>query len=151
MSNSGTKEKSSGVDKTLGRIRTLVVDDSPVAVGAIQLLLENRRGLEIVGFAEDGEKGVTQAEDLKPDLILMDLQMPRLDGLNAIRLIRGFMEDVRIIVVTFIHGDEIQKECRKMGADGFVVKDRLYQDLIYEIQRVFTGHSFGCDGPRQAQ
>jgi two-component system NarL family response regulator len=137
------------VDRRRRGIRALVVDDSPVAAGAIRLLLENRLSLEIVGYAEDGEEGVAQAEDLQPDLILMDLQMPRLDGMSAIRLIRGFMEDVRIIVITFIHGDEVRKECIEIGADGFVVKDRLYQDLVAEIQRIFAGYSFGRDRPLQ--
>jgi len=140
----------SRVNKSRSSIRTLVVDDSPIAVSALRLLLEKRRGLEIVGFAENGEEGVVQAGNLQPDLILMDLQMPRLDGMSAIRLIRGFMGEVRIIVITFIHGDEIQQECKKIGADGFVVKDRLYQDLVAEIQRVFTGHPFGGNGPLRA-
>lgn len=142
--------KSSSADKCRRQIRTLVVDDSPVAISAIRLLLENRGGLEIVGFAENGEDGVSQAEFLQPDLILMDLQMPRLDGLSAIRLIRGFMQDVRIIVITFVHGEVVRNECREIGADGFVLKDRLYQDLVAEIQRVFTGHSFAGNGPVQA-
>ncbi len=133
-------KKSARVHNSSSSIRTLVVDDSPIASGAIRLLLKNRLSLEIVGYAENGEEGVARAEDLQPDLILMDLQMPRLDGMSAIRLIRGFMEDVRIIVITFIHGDEVRKECRKIGADGFVVKDRLYQDLVAEIQRVFGGY-----------
>ena len=132
-------------------IRTLVVDDSPVALGSIRSLLKNRRSLEIVGYAEDGEEGVAQARDLQPDLILMDLQMPRLDGMGAIRLIRRFSDEVRIIVITFIHGEEVRKECREIGADGFVVKDRLYQDLIAEIQRVFTGHSIGLNGHVRVQ
>jgi len=139
------------VHRSRRNIRTLVVDDSPVALGSIRLLLKNRRSLEIVGYAEDGEEGVAQARDLQPDLILMDLQMPRLDGMGAIRLIRGFSDDVRIIVITFIQGEEVQKECKEIGADGFVVKDRLYQDLIAEIQRVFTGHSSGLNGPVQVQ
>jgi two-component system, NarL family, response regulator len=132
-------------------IRTLVVDDSPVALGSIRCLLKNRRSLEIVGYAEDGEEGVARARDLQPDLILMDLQMPRLDGMGAIRLIRRFSDEVRIIVITFLHGDEVRKECREIGADGFVVKDRLYQDLIAEIQRVFTGHSIGLNGHVRVQ
>jgi DNA-binding NarL/FixJ family response regulator len=139
------------VHRSRRNIRTLVVDDSPVALGSIRLLLKNRRSLEIVGYAEDGEDGVAQARDLQPDLILMDLQMPRLDGMGAIRLIRGFSDDVRIIVITFIQGEEVQKECKEIGADGFVEKDRLYQDLIAEIQRVFTGHSSGLNGPVQVQ
>ena len=149
MSNSGTK-KCSTVSKTAGRIRTLVVDDSPVTFGSIRLLLQARQSLEIVGFAQDGEEGVVQAGDLQPDLILMDLQMPRLDGLSAIRMIRKFLEGARIIVITFMHGEEVRKECREAGADGFVLKERLYQDLVAEIQRVFSGYSFGRSGPARA-
>lgn len=149
MRYSGAK-RISKTSKSRRSIRTLVIDDSPIAAGAIRLLLKNRGSLEIVGVAENGEDGVAQADDLHPDLILMDLQMPKLDGLSAIRLIRGFMEDVRIIVITFIHGEEVRNECRETGADGFVSKDRLYQDLVVEIQRVFTGHSFARDGKVQA-
>lgn len=101
------------------------------------MLLENRREIEFVGFAEDGEEGVSRAKDLQPDLILMDLQMPKLDGLSAIRLIRTRLSKVRIIVITGIHGAEVFQVCRSGGADGFVSKDRLYQDLLPEIQRVF--------------
>lgn len=128
-------------------IRTLVVDDSPMATGAIRVLLERRNEIELVGFAGDGEEGVARAGSLHPDLILMDLQMPKLDGLSALRLIRKFTADVRIIVVTFIHGEEIQRACKQGGADGFVMKDRLYQDLLAEIQRVFRGRPIGCDVP----
>jgi len=124
-------------------IRTLVVDDSPMAVGAIRVLLESRREIELVGFAGDGEEGVSRAGDLQPDLILMDLQMPKLDGLSATRRIRNCLLGVRIIVITVNHGEEVRKACRKGGADGFVVKDRLYQDLFPEIRRVFNGHGPG--------
>lgn len=150
MGNSGIR-KVTKVSKSTRRIRTLLIDDSPITLGAIRLLLKNRGTLEIVGIAENGEDGVAQAEGLQPDLILMDLQMPRLDGLSAIRLIRGSMKDVRIIVVTFIHGEEIRNECREIGADGFVLKDRLYHDLVAEIQRVFNEHCFRRDGLVEAQ
>ncbi len=126
-------------------IRTLVVDDSPIAVGAIRVLLEKSKGIQLVGIAGDGEEGVQQARDLQPDLILMDLQMPKLDGLSATRLIRERMSDVRIIVVTFMHGDEMLQACRQGGADGFVIKDRLCQDLLAEIERVFRDDESGHD------
>ncbi len=128
-------------------VRTLVVDDSPMAVGAIRVLLEHHREVEFVGFAGDGEEGVQRAEDLHPDLILMDLQMPKLDGLSAIKLIRNHLSGVRIIVVTLNHGEEVQHVCMGSGADGVVVKDRLYQDLIPEIQRVLAANDCGQDLP----
>lgn len=119
-------------------VRTLVVDDSPMAAGAIRVLLEGRREIEFVGFAADGEEGVSRAADLRPDLILMDLQMPKLDGLSAIEMIRSRLSVVRIIVITGNHGAEVSEICMSGGADGFVMKDRLYQDLLPEIQRVLA-------------
>lgn len=123
--------------RTPRRIRTLVVDDSPMAIGAVRALLGSWREIELVGFCSDGEEGVSQAENLQPDLILMDLQMPKLDGLSATRLIRGRLPAVRVIVITVNHGQEVRQQCLNSGADGFVVKDRLYQELFAEIQRIF--------------
>lgn len=143
--NSSSTGKSSRVHEASKQVRTLVVDDSPTSVGAIRVLLEKEQNIEFVGFARDGEEGVALAEGLQPDLILMDLQMPKLDGLSATRLIRKSLPDVRIIVVTFIHGEEIHRACMQGGADGFVVKDRLYQDLQNEIRRVLSEHSSRCD------
>ncbi len=128
-------------------VRTLVVDDSPMAVGAIRVLLEHHREIEFVGFAGDGEEGVLRAEELHPDLILMDLQMPKLDGLSAIKLIRNRLPDVRTIVITVNHGKEVIHACMRSGADGVVMKDRLYQDLIPEIQRVLAANDCGQDLP----
>lgn len=136
MRNSGKNKRMQGRTSRMP-FRTLVVDDSPIATGAIRVLLRNRREIEFVGFAGDGDEGVCRAEKLQPDLILMDLQMPKLDGLSAIRLIRKSLPNVRIIVVTFNHGQEVSQVCMAGGADGIVVKDRLYQDLLPEIYRVF--------------
>lgn len=129
------------------RIRTLVVDDSPMATGAIRVLLESKREIELIGIARNGEDGVSQAEDLEPDLILMDLQMPKLDGLSATRLIRTRLPNIRVIIITVNHGQEVRQQCANSGADGFVVKDRLYRDLFGEIQRVFDGPMTGHDTP----
>lgn len=128
-------------------IRTLVVDDSPAAIGAISKLLKNREGIELAGSAVDGEDGLSRAEDLHPDLILMDLQMPKLDGLSATRLIRDRLPEVRVIVITVNHGEEVRQQCINGGADGFVTKDRLYQDLFSEIRRVFESDSQECCSP----
>lgn len=125
------------------RIRTLVVDDSPMALRAIRALLESRREIEVIGIANDGEEGVSQADDLQPDLVIMDLQMPRLDGLSATRLIRDRFIGIRVIVVTVNHGKEVRQQCLNSGADGFVAKDRMFQDLFAEIQRIFKASIVG--------
>jgi len=118
-------------------VRALIVDDSPLARDAIRLLLESRREVEIVGFAADGEEAINQAEALIPDLVLMDIQMPKLDGLRATRMVRNLFPGIRIIIVSVNHGREVYQSCVTSGADGLVVKDRLYQDLFAEIRRVF--------------
>ena len=118
-------------------IRVLVADDSPPARGVIRALLASLQEVEMVGLASDGEEAVAQAEALRPDLILMDLQMPKLDGLRATRMVRKHLPGVRVVVVTVNYGPEVQQTCLAGGADGFVAKDRLYQDLFAEIRRVF--------------
>ena len=122
------------------RVRALVVDDSPLARDAIRLLLESRQEVEVVGFAGDGEEALVQAEALCPDLVLMDIQMPKLDGLRATRMVRSSFPGMRVIIVTVNHGPEVQQTCLINGADGLVVKDRLYQDLFAEIRRIFPSH-----------
>lgn len=119
------------------RIRTLIVDDSAMAIGFVRTLLGGRPEIEIIGFASDGEEGVFLADGLQPDLVLMDLQMPKLDGLRATRMIRGRIPGVRVIVITGDRGEEVRQQCTGSGADGFVTKDRLYQDLFSEIERIF--------------
>jgi DNA-binding NarL/FixJ family response regulator len=119
------------------RVRALIVDDSPLARDAIRLLLESREEVEVVGFAVDGEEALAQTEALCPDLVLMDIQMPKLDGLKATRLVRSSYPGIRVIIVTVNHGPEVQQNCLINGADGLVVKDRLYQDLFAEIRRIF--------------
>ena len=118
-------------------VRALVVDDSPLARDAIRVLLESRPEVEIVGFAADGEEAVAQTETLCPDLVLMDIQMPKLDGLRATRIVRESFPEIRVIIVTVNHGVEVYQSCLSSGADGLVTKDRLYQDLLTEIRRVF--------------
>lgn len=108
-----------------------------MAIGAVRVLLESKQEIELVGFASDGDEGVSQARHLRPDLVIMDLQMPKLDGLTATRLIRDYLPEVRVIIITVNHGEEVRQQCTNSGADGFVVKDRLYQELFVEIRRIF--------------
>lgn len=114
-----------------------MADDSSQATNAIQVFLDCRREVEIVGYAVDGEEAVAQAKALRPDLVLMDIQMPKLDGLRATRMVRSLFPGVRVIIVTVNHGVEVYQSCTNSGADSLVVKDRLYEDLLTEIHRFF--------------
>lgn len=117
-----------------------MVDDSPLARDGIRLLLGRRQEIEVVGFATNGEEALAQAEALSPDLILMDIEMPKLNGLKATQMVRSRFPEIRVIIVTVNQGGEVYQNCIASGADGLVVKDRLYEDLIAEIRRVFPSH-----------
>ncbi|HEY3130781.1 MAG TPA: response regulator transcription factor, partial [Acidobacteriota bacterium] len=119
------------------RIRTLVADDSPAAQQAIASLLEKDRGIYLVGNASDGREAVEKALKLHPDLVLMDLQMPKMNGLQATAELRRTLPEARIIIITVHDTSDLEQACHEAGADGFVPKHRLYRDLPTEIHSLF--------------
>lgn len=120
-----------------GSIRVLVADDSPTALKSVCDYLEFAGGFEVVGKAKDGRTAVQRAVETKPDLALLDLSMPRLNGLEAARQIRGELRDIRILIFSELEGLSLGDECRRNGADGFVSKNLLPEGLLMEIQRLF--------------
>jgi len=102
-------------------MKVLLVDDHPLFLEGLQNLLE-ARGLEVVGTASDGLEALEKARTLRPDLILMDIQMPRCDGLTATRLIRAEFPWVRIVMLTVSEEDEDLFEAIKCGASGYLLK-----------------------------
>ncbi len=123
--------------ETTNRIRTLVVDDSPNARHAICYFLETQDKIEIVGIASDGRQAIDQVEALRPDLVLMDMQMPEMNGLEATSQLRKRFPDIKVVIVTLYDSPESRTACRDSGAHGFVAKNRLHQDLPDEIHRIF--------------
>ncbi|MBI4454999.1 MAG: response regulator transcription factor [Acidobacteria bacterium] len=118
------------------RIRTLVVDDSPRARYAVSLFLQTLEDIEVVGVAEDGRQALEQVDALRPDVVLMDIQMPEMNGLEAMEYLRKRGSTARVIVITLHDSPEMQVTCRERGADGFVPKSRLIEELPSEIRRV---------------
>ena len=119
-------------------IRVLVADDSPTALRSVCDYLEFAGGFEIVGTASDGLNAVQLTSLRKPDLVLLDLSMPRVNGLEAAKQIRLSSPDLRVIIFSELHGLSIADECRRNGADGFVHKSQLPEGLLAEINRVFS-------------
>lgn len=128
--------------RSAAKIRVLVVDDSAQMVRLLSTFLETLAGIEVVGTASDGIGALQQAESLSPDLILMDLQMPRLGGLEATRQLRKQFPAIRVIIVTSHDTEEARKASLAAGANAYVAKDRLKRDLTVEIS-----HLFGATGP----
>ncbi len=120
-------------------IRVLVVDDDPLVRSALSLMLGGQADLEVIGEAGDGREGVTLARSLRPDVILMDIRMPVLNGLEATRELHASPEPPRIIMLTTFDADEHVFGALEAGADGFLLKDTPPAEIVAAIRRVASG------------
>lgn len=120
-------------------IRVMVVDDHHIVREGLRALIETEAGLELVGEAKDGYEAVVKTRSLKPDVILMDLVMPRMDGLEAISQIKRENEKAQILVLTSYSEDSKVFSAIKMGAMGYLLKDSLPEDLLRAIRDVYHG------------
>ena len=119
-------------------IRTLVVDDNPVARSAICSVVEGNEALQLVGTANNGLEALEKAESLKPDLILMDLYMPGMDGIETTRRLRRRFPDIRVVMVTVYDTEEFRVAARGSGAHGFIRKSELARELDGQIALLFA-------------
>lgn len=115
----------------MAAMRVLLIDDHPLFLEGLQNLL-TARGIEVVGTANDGLDALAQARTLHPDVILMDIQMPHSDGLEATRLIKTEMPDIKIVMLTVSADDEHLFEAIKSGASGYLLKN-LEADRFFEL------------------
>lgn len=122
-------------------IRVLVVDDQRVVRDGLALMLQHLAGIECVGTAENGEQAVDRARELGPRVVLMDLRMPVLDGVEATRAIRESMPEVEVIVLTTYQDDESVFSALKAGARGYLTKDASADEIAQAIHRVAAGHA----------
>lgn len=122
------------------KIRVLVVDDHPVLRDGVAAALQNQADMEMVGEARNGEEAVERFRALRPDVTLMDLQMPGMNGVDAITAIRAEHPDARIIVLTTYTGDAQAVRALKAGAAGYLLKGSLRIELIDAIRDVHRGH-----------
>jgi DNA-binding NarL/FixJ family response regulator len=127
---------------TMETIRILLVEDQTLMRQGLKTILSLEPGLKVVGEATDGEAGIHQALDLRPDVILMDVQMPRLNGIEAIAAICAVWPEARIIILTTFGRDDYVFEGVRAGAVGFLLKDAPAEHLIATIRRVHAGEVF---------
>jgi DNA-binding NarL/FixJ family response regulator len=120
-------------------IRVLVVDDDALVRSGLKMMLGGVETLEVVGEADDG-RGVLAAVDRHwPDVVLMDIRMPHVDGIVATRLVRSQPEPPAVIVLTTFHADELVVRAIQAGAAGFLLKDTAPADLVRAIESVHAG------------
>ncbi|MGK4584497.1 response regulator [Kitasatospora sp. HPMI-4] len=129
-------------------IRVLLADDQVLVRAGFRALLEAQPDIEVVGEADDGEQAVSLTSRLVPDVVLMDIRMPRLDGLEATRRIgaRPALADVRVVVLTTFELDEYVFEALRAGAAGFLVKDTEPADLLRAVRVVAAGDALLSPG-----
>ena len=114
----------------------LLVDDDPLVRSALALILGGEQDIEVVGEASDGHEGVRMAGALRPDVVLMDIRMPRLDGLGATRELHERPDPPKVIVLTTFDADEHVVEALASGADGFLLKDTPPPQIVDAIRKV---------------
>ncbi len=120
----------------MNTIRILLVDDNPMFLGITQEFLQLQVELTIVGTARNGREALTQAEKLKPDVILLDLHMPGISGVEAIPQLQKVAPQAKIIALTMMNQAAYQPAALLAGASGFVSKANMGTELIPTIQRV---------------
>jgi DNA-binding NarL/FixJ family response regulator len=121
-------------------IRVLLADDQDMVRAGFRLILSTERDIEVVGEATDGEEAVAAARRLQPDVVLMDIRMPRLDGISATRrLLTGSPFLTRVVVLTTFDVDSYVYDALRAGASGFLLKNAPPEDLVHAIRVVADG------------
>ena len=121
------------------KIRVLLADDHDIFRKGLREIIDQQSDMTVVGEARDGVEAVNKAEELAPDAILMDLKMPRLDGLGAAHLITERDPEARIIILTMYLGEEYVSEAIKAGVRGYILKDAGVEKLLEAIRAVHRG------------
>ena len=114
-------------------ISVLIADDHQLFAEALQAILTRDARIEVTGQAHDGYEAVLRARELRPDVILMDISMPLMDGIEATRMIRAEHDDTRVLMLTGSNSRLDVDRARAAGADGYITKDRIAAELIDAI------------------
>jgi len=122
-------------------IAVLLADDQALVRAGFRLIVELEPGMNVVGEADDGRQAVELARELRPDVVLMDIRMPGLDGIEATRRLAEAGSDARVLVLTTFDLDEYVYEAMKAGASGFLLKDVPREQLVAGIRVVAGGES----------
>ena len=122
-------------------IKILIVDDHEVVRDGLSSMMERQEDFSVVGQAKNGLEAVEKSATLRPDVVLMDLRMPEMDGVEAMRRIRAEQEEVKFLVLTTYDTDEYIFDAIEAGAKGYLLKDASREDLFRAVRTVYRGES----------
>jgi len=148
----------------MNNVRVLVADDHEAVLEGVRALLEREAGLEVCGVASNGRDAVTYATKMKPDVVVLDMTMPDLDGISAIRQIKRALPETEVVVYSAHSSEEVIEEAFDAGAKSYIGKAGTSRDLIDairsvaehkpfftpEISQILFGKFLGADGPKKA-
>lgn len=132
------------------KIRVVLVDDHPLVLDGISARLEGESTLEVVGMANDGQQALTVAAELSPDVVLMDISMPVMNGFEAAERFREDLPDIKVLILSMHDDREYIVKLIKCGAAGYVLKDVSSSELVSAIETVYRGGTYFSSGASQA-
>jgi len=125
----------------MAEIRILIVDDHEMVRDGLSVMMEREEDFTVVGEAQNGKEAVEMVSELRPDVVLMDLRMPEMDGVEAMRQIRAKQDDVKFLVLTTYDTDEYIFDAIQAGAKGYLLKDASREELFRAVRTVNRGDS----------
>jgi two-component system response regulator NreC len=126
----------------MAKIRIFICDDHALFRDGLKAILRDEAELELVGEAKDGREGAEEALRLRPDVVLMDVEMPELNGFEATSRITGADKSIRVLILTMYQEEEVIARCLDAGASGYVLKDASASQLVSAIQTVHRGGKY---------
>ena len=125
----------------MAEIRILIVDDHEMVRNGLSVMMQREEDFTVVGEAQNGKEAVEMVSELRPDVVLMDLRMPEMDGVEAMRQIRAKQDDVKFLVLTTYDTDEYIFDAIQAGAKGYLLKDASREELFRAVRTVNRGDS----------
>jgi DNA-binding NarL/FixJ family response regulator len=120
-------------------MKILIVDDHPVFRAGLLALIESESELDVCGEAEDGEQAISQVKKLNPDIVIIDINMPRLNGIEATSQILAIHPNIKVIALSINTGEQIVKDMLNAGAVGYLLKDETPEELVNAIKKINKG------------
>ncbi|MBM3270014.1 MAG: response regulator transcription factor [Candidatus Sericytochromatia bacterium] len=142
-------ESTTQQDQPVQKVRVLLADDHTILRSGLRMLLESNPAIEVIGEAADGVEAIKQARELGPDLVIMDVTMPRIDGLAATTEIKRVLPTTKILILSMNEGDEFLFKALKAGGSGYVYKRAAEAELHNAIKEVMRGGTYVREAMQQ--